>query len=346
MKNETFLKSLLNIETIEQKEKREKAKREKQAILEAKRKQKEKLKEGKELKEKIVSFKVSLETLKKENQKWFWISLFQKRDTNDKNFLIEYIQKQEKVSRKIKSELIKEIQKGNIIDIETIEKCISILSIENLIEKEQKEDSLEAIELENELNHFIEGIQGNKTGNILEKNIQVNKAFRDEETGEKVKTKKRINVFYMVSNAMKRLKYIENKKGEKYEDLSNNFFGIDEAKNKINIVSENYNNKYIIEQLQKEKGRETFYNIYKNLELEKAIFKEKIETLKQELKAKVKEIEARLDAWESQWTIDTRKIQKIKLEIEELQKERNIHKTSENRALKNIIKNWDLEKYL
>ena len=100
----------------------------------------------------------------------------------------------------------------------------------------------------------------------------------------------------MVSNAMKRLKYIENKKGEKYEDLSNNFFGIDEAKNKINIVSENYNNKYIIEQLQKEKGRETFYNIYKNLELEKAIFKEKIETLKQELKAKVKEIEARLDA--------------------------------------------------
>ncbi len=345
MKNETFLKNLLTIETIEQKEKREKQAREKQAILEAKRKQKEKLKEWKELKEKIVSFKVSLETIKKENQKWFWVSLFWKRDANDKNYLIEYVQKQEKVARKIKSELTKEIQKGNIIDIETLENCISILSIENLIEKEQKGNSLEAIELENELNHFIEWIQGNKTGNILEKNIQVNKTFRDE-NGEKVKTKKKINVFYMVSNAMKRLKYIENKKSEKYDDLNNNFFGIDEAKNKIDIISDTYNYKYIIEQLQKEKGRETFYNIYKNLELEKAIFKEKIEALKQGLKEKVKEIEARLDGWESQATIDTWEIQKIKLEIEELQKERNIHKTSENRALKNIIKNWDLEKYL
>lgn len=313
MNTEKFLKSLLTLEektTKTREEKKEKTRKQKTFL--------------------------TLTSIKENNSKWFWISLFG-NNTKEKNFLIDYTQKLEKVSRKIKSNIIKDIENGDIKDVETIENIISILTIENKIEKEEIKDALLSIELENELNHFIEWIQGNNTKKALEKNIKT------------VNNNKKVSIFFLVSNAMKRLKYQEQKSNEKYEDINTNFFGIDESKNKIDIVKDTYNYNYIIETLKQEKERETFYKIYKEQETKKEQYKKEIQENKEKLKEKVKEIEMFLKNGGKQENIkrdDLETIKEIKETIQELERVRNIEKTSENRKIKNIIASWNIEKYL
>ena len=348
MKNEKFLQSLLNLNS-------EKIKREKENKKQILKDQKEKIKKEKQEKktqekikkekyQKIIDLKCNINDLKENNAKWFWITLFWKRETQDKNILISYVQNLEKVSRSIKSDIIKEIQKGIIYDQKTIDQIVSILSIENLIKKEN--DQIKSIELENELNNYINGINWNQTWNILEKQVEIKTSFLEND--QRIETIKKVNIFFLVSNAYKKMKYQETRSNEKYDEYNNNFFGIDETKNK-EIISDQINYKYIIEKLKEEKNRSEFETIFKDQEKKKDQFRKEIQSLKEDLKNKVKEIEKELKNGEDQKDISQEKIkeiQEIKIKIEEIQKARNIEKTSENRKIRNIVEKWHIEKYL
>ena len=344
MKNETFLKNLLDLNS-------EKIKREKETKKQILKDQKEKIKKEKQEKkikiekyQKVIELKCNINDLKENNARDFWISLFWKRETQDKNILISYVQNLEKVSRSIKSDIIKEIQKGIIYDQKTIDQIVSILSIENLIKKEK--DQIKSIELENELNNYINGINWNQTWNILEKQIETKTSFIEND--QRIETTKKVNIFFLVSNVYKKMKYQEQRSSEKYDDLSNNFFWIDETKNK-ETINDQMNYKYIIEKLKEEKTRSEFETIYKDQEKKKDLFRKEIQNLKEDLKNKVKEIEKELKSWKDQKDISQEKIQEIqeiKIKIEEIQKTRNIEKTSENRKIRNIVKKWHIEKYL
>ena len=327
MKNETFLRSLLSLESVKQEKEKTKVKQEKT------RKEKQ---EKKQEKRKNIE---TLETIKSKNQKWFWISLFW-NNTRDKNFLIDYTIKLEKVARKIKSEIIKDIEIWNIKDIETIENTIQILSIENKIQKESIKDQIFWIELEKELTLYIESISWNNTKGILEKNINIK--------DKKQESIKKISMFFLVSNAMKRIKNQNQKSNEKYEEVNNNFFWIDETK-ACYFTSEKINDSFIIETLKNEKGWDEFYNIYCKQEEKKEIYQKEIRKEKEILKEKVKEIESFLKNGWKQEEIKEEEIQeikKIKEKIIERERERNIEKTIETRKIKEIIKSWNIEKYI
>ena len=185
-------------------------------------------------------------------KKKFSISLFNNKEIENKKEMIDFIlnlenhpifknEKKIKISNKIKNKLVKLVENEENINKDDILNYYNILNIENLIEKNQKKDEYLSIELENQLNLYI--------NNSFNWKIQ------------------KINFFFLITNALKKKKFMEDKKEDKYENINNNFFGVDESKIKtVSSQAEKLSNKILYEKIIQDKNYNWFIEIYNKKE--------------------------------------------------------------------------------
>lgn len=185
-------------------------------------------------------------------KKKFSVSLFNNKEIENKKEMLDFVlnlenhpifknEKKIKISNKIKNKLVELVKNEENINKDDILNYYNILNIENLIEKNQKKDKYLSIELEGQLNLYI--------NNSFNWKIQ------------------KINFFFLITNALKKKKFLEDKKDDKYEDINTNFFGVDESKIKtVSSQAEKLSNKILYEKIIQDKNYNNFIEIYNKKE--------------------------------------------------------------------------------
>lgn len=173
-------------------------------------------------------------------KKKFSISLFNNKEIENKREMIDFILSLA-TSNKIKNKLVELVKNEENIKKDDILNYYNILNIEDLIEKNQKKDEYLSIEIENQLNLYI--------NNSFNWKIQ------------------KINFFFLITNALKKKKFMEDKKEDKYEDINTNFFWVDESKIKtISTQAQKLSNKILYEKIIQDKNYNWFIEIYNKKE--------------------------------------------------------------------------------